>query len=71
MIAAKDLVVGGRYNWKGQPERLIYIGHFHYPGDHRTWHQFALVEKPMDVWCEVLADDLASFELTEGKPLRV
>jgi hypothetical protein len=52
-------VVGGKYNWKGQPERLIYLGHV------GRWHQFALVEKPHEVWCEVVDDDLVSFEQTD------
>ena len=56
---------GGRYNWKGQPERLIYMGTKHYPGDRRTWHQFALVDKPDDCWCEVLDSDLSGFEETK------
>ena len=57
--------IGERYNWKGQPERLIYIGSFRYPGDRRTWHQFALVEKPDSVWCEVLDSELSGFEETK------
>ena len=59
---------GGRYNWKGQPERLIYIGTKHYPGDRRTWHQFALVDKPDTCWSEVLDSDLSSFEETMQTP---
>ena len=56
---------GGRYNWTGQSERLIYMGTKHYPGDRRTWHQFALVDKPDDCWCEVLDSDLSGFEETK------
>jgi hypothetical protein len=55
---------GGRYNWRGQPERLTYIGTKHYPGDRRTWYQFELVDKPGKVWCEVLESDLECFEET-------
>ena len=55
-------VVGGRYNWKGQPERLVYMGTARYPGDLRTWHQFAKVETPNECWCEVLTSDLGMFE---------
>ena len=56
---------GGRYNWVGQPERLIYMGTRHYPGDRRAWHQFSLVGADQEVcWCEVLESDLAGFEET-------
>lgn len=54
--------IGGRYNWKGQPERLIYLGK-NWSGN-GYWHQFAKVESPDEVWCEVLDDQLDSFEET-------
>ena len=60
-------VIGGRYNWIGQPERLVYMGKKHYPGDRRTWHQFAQVEAPDVCWSEVLEDQLECFESTEGQ----
>ena len=60
-------VVGGLYNWIGQPERLAYMGAKRYPGDQRAWHQFAKVEAPRVCWCEVLATDLVHFEETEGE----
>ena len=56
--------IGGRYNWKHQPERLAYMGLRRYPGDRRTWHQFEKVDAPGVVWCEVLDDDLSMFEET-------
>lgn len=58
-----ELVIGGRYNWKYQTERLIYLGSI----VDRTgrWHQFALVERPDNVWCEVVATDLEYFEETK------
>lgn len=59
-------VVGTRYNWKGQPERLIYVGLKHYPGN-GAWHQFAKVEEPDVCWCEVRESDLPSFE--ESTPI--
>lgn len=59
-----ELKEDGRYNWKNQPERLIYIGRKHYPGDRRTWHQFAKVEQPDVVWSEVLESELPFFEET-------
>ena len=58
---------GGLYNWKGQPERLVYMGARRYPGDPRTWHQFAKVETPEVCWSEVLTADLASFEETDAQ----
>ena len=54
--------VGGKYNWKGQPERLVYLGHKWIGNGY--WHQFAKVESPGVVWCEVLDDQLDSFEET-------
>ena len=58
--------IGGLYNWKGQPERLVYMGTTRYPGDQRTWHQFAKVETPYMCWSEVLTSELAMFEETKG-----
>lgn len=51
--------LGDRYNWIGQQERLIYIG------KEGNWHQFALVDKPNEVWCEVLDSDLSMLEETK------
>lgn len=59
------LVLGGKYNWKGQPERLIYLG-YNWSGNGR-WHQFALVEAPLIVWCEVQPSELEMFEETEDE----
>lgn len=57
--------IGGRYNWSGQPERLIYLGK-NWSGN-GYWHQFALVSDPDKVWCELLDSDLGSIE--ETKPV--
>lgn len=54
--------IGGRYNWKGQLERLIYMGK-NWSGN-GYWHQFSLVGSPDEVWCEVKDSDLDSFEMT-------
>jgi hypothetical protein len=54
--------IGGHYNWKGQHERLIYMGH-NFSGN-GYWHQFALVDKPNVSWCEVTTEDLKYFEPT-------
>lgn len=55
--------VGGRYNWKNQPERLVYMGH-NWSGN-GFWHQFAKVDEPGKVWCEVLTSDLHMLEETD------
>ena len=57
--------IGGRYNWKNQPERLVYIGMCE--PRNGFWHQFAKVESPDVVWCEVLTADLHMLE--ETKPV--
>ena len=56
----------GRYNWRGQTERLAYLGARRYSGDSRIWHQFEKVDAPGVVWCEVLGSDLALLEETVG-----
>lgn len=58
--------VGGKYNWKGQPERLGYLGIKHYP-DNGFWFQFAKVDEPDKVWCEVREADLVMFEETPAE----
>lgn len=57
-----NLVKGGKYNWINQRERLVYLGH-NWAGD-GYWHQFALVESPSVVWCEVSSSQLSQFEET-------
>ena len=58
-----DMKMYGRYNWKGQPERLMYLGK-NWSGN-GYWHQFELVSKPGTVWCEVLDSDLHMLEETQ------
>ena len=59
----EDMIEGGKYNWQYQPERLIYLGHNRSgPG---RWHQFAKVEEPDVVWCEILTSDLPMIEETK------
>lgn len=53
---------GGKYNWKGQPERLVYLGH-NWSGN-GYWHQFEKVDAPGVIWCEVLTADLPMIEET-------
>jgi hypothetical protein len=59
-LTAASMKIGWHYNWKNQPERLVYIGKL------RSWHQFELVEKrgTGEVWCEVLDEDLHMLEAT-------
>ena len=59
---ADSLCVGGEYNWINQPERLVYLGHNW--SSNGYWHQFAKVESPKTVWCEVLYSDLKMIEKT-------
>ena len=58
-----EFCIGGKYNWKNQPERLVYLG-CNWSGN-GYWHQFEKVEEPGIVWCEVLDNQLESFEETE------
>lgn len=63
-LKPSDLKVGGKYNWRNQPELLVYMGVKRYPGN-GNWHQFSLVEKPDVCWSEVRGSDIASFEETK------
>lgn len=58
-----NMIIGGRYNWKNQPERLIYLG-LNWSGN-GYWHQFALVESPEVIWCEVKGSELKMIEETK------
>lgn len=60
----KTLKVNDRYNWKHQPERLVFIGKRRYPGDRRYWYQFENVDYPGIVWCEIIESDLDCLELS-------
>lgn len=60
MTTNDKLTVGGRYNWRNQPERLVYIGR-NWSGN-GYWHQFEKVGEPGVVWCEVVDADLTHFE---------
>lgn len=60
----KRLRIGGRYNWKNQSERLVYVGR-NLSGKGR-WHQFEKIGEPGRVWCEVLTEDLHMLEETLG-----
>ena len=60
--AAPEMVKGGRYNWKDQKERLVYLGRNR--SGNGFWHQFAKIEAPTVVWCEVVDADLHMIEKT-------
>lgn len=57
-----EFKIGGKYNWKNQPERLVYMGLKQYPDG--VWYQFAKVDSPDKVWSEVRGYELSSFEET-------
>ncbi len=54
------LVIGNRYNFKNQLERLEYIG------DHGVWHQFREIGRS-GVWAEVLSTNLYLLEETKAE----
>lgn len=61
-MSTEPMKVAGEYNWRGQPERLIYLGR------QRAWHQFKKIGDPRPVWCEVLTEDLHMIEETAPAP---
>jgi hypothetical protein len=50
--------IGKFYNWKQQPELLVYLGMS------GCWHQFAL-RGTTELWCEVWPLDLGMMEETQ------
>lgn len=58
-----NFVIGGKYNWIGQPERLVYLG-YNWSGN-GWWHQFAKTDALDVVWCEVVHSDIDCFEETK------
>lgn len=56
------LKVNGKYNWKGQSDRLIYLG-YNFSGK-GYWHQFRKIGAPRPVWCEVADSDIHMLEET-------
>ena len=47
---------GRNYNWVNQEEKLVYLG------KEGCWNQFAKIETPEIIWCEVLDSDLHMIE---------
>lgn len=62
MTDKPKLKIGGRYNWKNQPERLVYLG-YNWSGN-GFWHQFEKVDEPGIVWCEIKDYQLPQIEET-------
>ena len=58
-LKAEDLVPGGLYNWKYQPERLVYVGKV-YPSS--PWYMFEKVNERGIIWCEALDEDMHMLE---------
>lgn len=54
-----EFIIGNKYNWKNQTERLVFLG------VEGAWYQFALVQHPDVIWCEVLSSDLHNIESSE------
>lgn len=53
---------GDKYNWKHDKEtKLVYMG------VEERWHQFAKVETPDVIWCEVRDNDLFMMEETKDE----
>ena len=63
-MSAATMRKGGKYNWRGQAERLVYLGR-NWSGN-GYWHQFEKVDAPGVVWCEVLDADLSMIEETKS-----
>ena len=62
VVTAENLIIGGKYNFQNQPERLVYLGKDW--GETCYWHQFAKVGSLGAVWADVLDSDLCMFEET-------
>jgi hypothetical protein len=56
-----ELIINEKYNFKNQPERLVYIGN-NWSGN-GYWHQFEKVNVP-GVWCEIQHTELNLIEKT-------
>lgn len=61
-LTAAAMKPGAPYNWKNQPDRLIYLGR-NWSGN-GYWHQFTKIGDPRRVWCEVVDGDLHMLEET-------
>jgi hypothetical protein len=57
-LEAESLEIGGRYNFKLQLERLMYVGNF------GPWHQFTKIGDSASVWVELLGPEICLLEET-------
>ena len=57
-LEAESLEIGGRYNFKLQPERLVYVG------KKSAWHQFTRIGYDAFIWCELLGPEICLLEET-------
>jgi hypothetical protein len=71
VLTPEDLVIGKGYNFKGQPERLRYLGRVGCCG--QFWYKFNLVSSPNKgsiddlwhiCWCEITKADLQLMEMS-------
>ena len=53
------MIIGEKYNFKYQSERLVYVGTY------GPWHQFKKIGDHRVVWCELLERDLEMIEATK------
>lgn len=63
--------IGGKFKLKysaDRPVQLVYFGRKTYLGDRRFWYRFAKAEKPDEVWCELLEEDLNLIEEIVTQP---
>ena len=58
-MQARELRINGKYNFRDQSERLVYIGKA------GNWHQFEKLREPGIVWSELLDSDLHLLEETK------
>jgi hypothetical protein len=61
ILTPEKMKRGGRYNWKNQSDRLIYLR------KSGNWHQFKKIGDPREVWCEVSDGYLHMLEETEDQ----
>jgi hypothetical protein len=67
-LTRSDMKIGGYYNFRGQPERLRYLGR-NWSGN-GYWHQFCRVGQ-QELWSEILDGDLHMLEETTPDKLGI
>lgn len=61
LLTSETIKRCGRYNFKGQPERLIYLRKVD------GWHQFKRIDCTREVWCELTDAGLHMLEETNER----